>query len=90
MRFQAPQLGALGVTFTALRLLQALSLIVIIGLVANFIDEITSAQLGVPEVMVGTITVVCISEITLPLLLLSFFLDHANPLPRRASRSSTS
>ena len=59
MRFQAPQLGALGVTFTALRFVQTVSLIVIIGLVANFIDEITSAKLGVPDVMIGTITVVC-------------------------------
>lgn len=60
MRFQSPQLGALGVTFTALRLMQFVSLVTVIGLVANFIDEITSAQLGVPDVMVGTVTVVCI------------------------------
>ena len=58
MRFQAPQLGALGVTFTALRLMQFVSLVTAVGLLANFIDEITSAQLGVPDVLVGAITVV--------------------------------
>ncbi len=61
MRFQAPQLGALGVTFTALRLMEFVSLVTVIGLVANFIDEITGSRLGVPDVLVGTITVVRIS-----------------------------
>jgi hypothetical protein len=58
MRFQAPQLGALGVTFTALRAAQFLSLATIIGLTANFINEIVSAQRDSPDVLVGTLTVV--------------------------------
>ncbi|KAK6076419.1 hypothetical protein SCUP234_07153 [Seiridium cupressi] len=57
MRFQAPQLGALGVTFTALRAAQLLSLLTIIGLVANFINEIVSAQRDAPDVLIGTLVV---------------------------------
>lgn len=59
MRFQAPQLGALGVTFTALRAGQLISLFTIIGLVANFINEIVSAQRDAPDVLIGTLVVVC-------------------------------
>jgi hypothetical protein len=58
MRFQSPQLGALGVTFTALRAVQFLSLVSIVGLTANFINEFTSSERDVPDVLVGTITVV--------------------------------
>ncbi|KAI0127080.1 hypothetical protein BJ170DRAFT_428738 [Xylariales sp. AK1849] len=57
MRFQAPQLGALGVTFTALRAMQFVSLIAIIGLTANFINEIVTAQRDAPDVLIGTLTV---------------------------------
>ncbi len=58
MRFQTPQLGALGVTFTAFRAMQFVSLVAIIGLAANFINEIVSSQLDAPDVLVGTIVVV--------------------------------
>lgn len=61
MRFQAPQLGALGVTFTAFRAMQFLSLVAIIGMAANFINEIVSSQREAPDVLVGTIAVVCIN-----------------------------
>ncbi|KAH8681891.1 hypothetical protein BX600DRAFT_505529 [Xylariales sp. PMI_506] len=57
MRFQAPQLGALGVTFTFLRVLQFLSLGTIIGLTANFINEIVTDQEDAPAVLIGTLTV---------------------------------
>ncbi|KAI2640990.1 hypothetical protein GGS21DRAFT_352332 [Xylaria nigripes] len=63
MRFQSPQLGVLGVTFTALRALQFLSLIVIVGLTANFINEFASSQLEAPDVLVGTITVLSICTV---------------------------
>ena len=59
MRFQAPQLGALGVTFTAFRAMQFLSLVAIIGMTANFINEIVSSQREAPDVLVGTLAVVC-------------------------------
>jgi hypothetical protein len=58
MRFQAPQLGALGVAFTTLRAAQIVSLFTIIGLLANFINEIVSAQRDAPDVLIGTLVVV--------------------------------
>jgi hypothetical protein len=61
MRFQAPQLGALGVTFTGLRLMQCASLIAIIGMLAKFIDEIVTSQRAVPDVMVGTLSVASVA-----------------------------
>ncbi|KAK8065998.1 hypothetical protein PG997_012745 [Apiospora hydei] len=57
MRFQAPQLGALGVTFTAFRGLQLVSLVAVVGLTANFISEIVSARRDAPDVLVGTLVV---------------------------------
>ncbi|KAI1327083.1 hypothetical protein F5Y16DRAFT_202517 [Xylariaceae sp. FL0255] len=63
MRFQAPQLGALGVTFTALRGAQFVSLVGIIGLTANFISQFASSNRDVPEVLVGTVTVASISTL---------------------------
>ena len=58
MRFQAPQLGALGVTFTAFRAMQSASLIAIIGMTANFINDIVTSERDTPDVLVGTLTVV--------------------------------
>ncbi|KAI0158224.1 hypothetical protein GGR57DRAFT_40005 [Xylariaceae sp. FL1272] len=63
MRFQAPQLGALGVTFTALRAAQFVALVAIVGLTANFISEFASSQRGVPDVLVGTVTVTSIATL---------------------------
>ncbi|RYP67337.1 hypothetical protein DL771_007281 [Monosporascus sp. 5C6A] len=78
MRFQAPQLGALGVTFTAMRLMQFASLIVVIGLVANSIEEITSSQLAVPKVLVGTITVASVAVLYV---MASYILYYDSLLP---------
>ncbi|GAW25661.1 hypothetical protein SAMD00023353_1002430 [Rosellinia necatrix] len=63
MRFQSPQLGALGVTFTALRAFQFLSLVTIIGLTANFINEFASSEVQLPDVLVGTVTVASIAAL---------------------------
>ncbi|KAI2467099.1 hypothetical protein F4781DRAFT_444619 [Annulohypoxylon bovei var. microspora] len=63
MRFQAPQLGALGVTFTAFRAMQFLSLVAIIGITANFINDIVTSQRDVPDVLVGTIVVASIATL---------------------------
>lgn len=57
MRFQAPQLGALGVAFTSFRALQFFSLVAVIGLTANFVNEIVEAQRETPDVLIGTLTV---------------------------------
>jgi hypothetical protein len=54
-----PNYGALGASFMACRAVQAISLITIIGLTANFIQEIVSANLVPPSVLIGTISVVC-------------------------------
>jgi hypothetical protein len=63
MRFQSPQLGALGVAFNALRGLQFVSLVAVVGLTANFINGFASSQREVPDVLVGTVIVVCISPL---------------------------
>ena len=58
MRFQAPQLGAMGVTFSIMRACQFASLIAVIGLCANFINGIATAEHNPPSELVGTLTVV--------------------------------
>ena len=59
MRFQAPQLGALGVTFTAFRAMQFVSLVAIVGMTSNFINDIVTSNRDMPDVLVGTLSVVC-------------------------------
>ncbi|KAI3334098.1 hypothetical protein F4824DRAFT_225001 [Ustulina deusta] len=78
MRFQSPQLGALGVTFTSLRALQFLSLVTVVGLTANFINEFASSQRDVPDVLVGTITVTSISTLYVAI---SYILYYDGMLP---------
>ncbi|KAI0184481.1 hypothetical protein EV127DRAFT_228987 [Xylaria flabelliformis] len=78
MRFQSPQLGALGVTFTALRALQFLSLVTVVGLTANFINEFASSERQVPDVLVGTVTVTSISTLYVAI---SYILYYDGMLP---------
>ncbi|KAI1361193.1 hypothetical protein F5Y08DRAFT_348154 [Xylaria arbuscula] len=78
MRFQSPQLGALGVTFTALRAAQFLSLVTVVGLTANFINEFASSQREVPDVLVGTVTVTSISTLYVAI---SYILYYDGMLP---------
>ncbi|KAI0153392.1 hypothetical protein BJ166DRAFT_500359 [Pestalotiopsis sp. NC0098] len=78
MRFQAPQLGALGVTFTALRAAQLLSLLTIIGLVANFINEIVSVQRDAPDVLIGTLVVASTASLYIAI---SYILYYDGLLP---------
>ncbi|KKK20237.1 hypothetical protein ARAM_003215 [Aspergillus rambellii] len=56
-----PKYGALGATFLLARIIQACSLIAIIGLTANFIAEIVRYDATPPGVFIGTITVTCIA-----------------------------
>jgi hypothetical protein len=63
MRFQAPQLGAMGVTFTVMRAFQFASLIAVIGLCANFINGITTAEHDPPAELIGTLTVAVTSVV---------------------------
>lgn len=62
MQFQSPQLGAMGVTFTIMRAGQVASLIAAIGMCANFISNIATAEHNPPAELVGTLTVVCFSR----------------------------
>ena len=62
--------GALGATFSLVRLLQVVSLIGIIGMTANFVSEMVSANSTPPNVLIGTLSVVrgswtqCMTELT--------------------------
>jgi hypothetical protein len=53
-----PKLGALGVTFTAMRAMQFVSLIAIIGMTANFVSEMVGANQTPFSVLIGTLVVV--------------------------------
>lgn len=54
-----PDYGAVGGTFKIVRILQAISLIAIIGMAANFISEMVSHNSTPSDVIVGTLSVVC-------------------------------
>ncbi|KAI9880771.1 MAG: hypothetical protein M1830_000207 [Pleopsidium flavum] len=56
-----PNYGALGATFKVVRMLQAVSLLAIIGMTANFISEMVSSSTSPPNVLVGTLSVTCIA-----------------------------
>ena len=57
-----PDFGALGATFKICRVLQAVSLIAVIGMTAHFVSEIVSAKTSPPAVLVGTLSVVSFLE----------------------------
>ena len=50
--------GALGATFKITRTLQAVSMIAIIGMTANFIAEMVQSNVTPPNVLIGTLSVV--------------------------------
>lgn len=53
-----PALGALGHTWTAMRAMEFISLITIIGLTSNFISEMVAADYAAPSALIGTLVVV--------------------------------
>jgi hypothetical protein len=57
-KMPAPNYGALGMTFTVMRGMQAVCLISIIGMTSNFIAEMNAADNAPPSVLVGTLGVV--------------------------------
>ncbi|KAL2151141.1 hypothetical protein VTH82DRAFT_6239 [Thermothelomyces myriococcoides] len=78
MRFQAPQLGAMGVTFTMMRIFQFTSLITVIGLCANFINGIAATEHKPPAELIGTLTV----EVTAIIyVVISYILYYDSMLP---------
>jgi len=73
-----PDYGALGATFKIARALQAVSLIAIVGMTANFISEMVSAKTAPPNVLVGTLSVVCIAVLYCVITVI-LFLDNILP-----------
>lgn len=53
--------GALAATFKIVRVLQAICLIAIIGMTSNFIAEMISENTTPPNILIGTLSVVCSS-----------------------------
>lgn len=78
MRFQSPQLGALGVTFTVMRACQFATLVAVIGLVANFISEIAEAERESPSELIGALTV---SVTAIIYVVITYILYYDNMLP---------
>ena len=70
--------GALGATFKITRLMQAASMIAIIGMTSNFISEMISAKMEPPTVLVGTLSVVCIAVLYCAITVI-LFLDSILP-----------
>jgi hypothetical protein len=60
-----PAFGALGASFTVARGMQAVCLISIIGMTANFIAELVASDQSPPQVLIGTLSVVCFPYLTL-------------------------
>ncbi|KAL1954005.1 hypothetical protein VTO42DRAFT_1826 [Malbranchea cinnamomea] len=56
-----PNHGALGMAFKAARVLQAVCMIAIVGMTANFIAQMVSSGASPPDVLVATLSVVCIA-----------------------------
>ena len=79
-----PDYGALGATFKVTRALQAVSMIAIIGMTANFIAEMVSSNVAPPNVLIGTLSVVSHKK-PAP----SFMRCGTDDLVRSALRSST-
>ncbi|MCJ1413422.1 hypothetical protein MMC19_007527 [Ptychographa xylographoides] len=58
-----PDYGALGINFKCVRIMQALCLISVIGMTANFISMMVSSSETPPNVLIGTLSVTCIAVI---------------------------
>jgi len=71
--------GALGATFLGVRIFQAMSLIAIIGMTANFISEMVSSSATPPNVLVGVISVTCIAVLYC-IITIILFIDNILPL----------
>lgn len=53
-----PQLGALGLTFSVMRAMQFVSLVIIIGLSSGFVADIVGSDYAAPSALIGTLVVV--------------------------------
>ena len=70
--------GALGATFILSRYAQAASMIAVIGMTSNFIAEMVSASISPSEVLVGTLSVVCIAVLYCAITVI-LFMDNLLP-----------
>lgn len=57
-----PQNGALGSTYKITRALQVACLVAIIGMTANFVSEMVSADTTPPPILVGTLSIVSVKS----------------------------
>jgi len=73
-----PDYGALGVTFKVTRAMQTASLLAVIGMTANFISTMVSADATPPNVLIGTLSVVCIAVLYCAITVI-LFLDGILP-----------
>ncbi|KAK5992609.1 hypothetical protein PT974_06023 [Cladobotryum mycophilum] len=74
-----PAFGALGATFTMMRIFQAVSLITIIGLTSNFVAELVSESYSAPSALVGTLIVACLTMVYIAITYILYW-DHMLPL----------
>ncbi|KAI9899091.1 hypothetical protein N3K66_005552 [Trichothecium roseum] len=74
-----PAHGALGLTFTAMRAMQAVSLIAIIGLSGNFVSETVNAGYVAPSPLVGTLVVACLASLYIAISYILYW-DHMLPM----------
>lgn len=73
-----PQYGALGKAFTFARILQAVCLIGIIGMTANFVAMMVASNATPPHVLIGTLSVTCIAVLYCAI---TWILYYDNMLP---------
>lgn len=60
-----PDHGVLGATFKVARILQAASMIAMIGITANFISEMVSAGATPPPILIGILSIVRATEFSM-------------------------
>ncbi|ATY63466.1 hypothetical protein A9K55_007480 [Cordyceps militaris] len=58
-----PALGALGLTFTVMRAMQFIGLVVIIGLSSSFVADIVASSYTAPPALIGTLVIACLAEV---------------------------
>ncbi|PMD61378.1 uncharacterized protein K444DRAFT_527080 [Hyaloscypha bicolor E] len=68
-----PAFGALGASFTVTRAMQAICLISIIGMTANFIAEMVASNQSPPRVLIGTLSVTCIAVLYITISYILYF-----------------
>ncbi|KAF2138256.1 uncharacterized protein K452DRAFT_234698 [Aplosporella prunicola CBS 121167] len=73
-----PAYGAapLSKTFALVRLLEVVSMIIVVGIAANFVNDIVTSGISPPKEVVGTLTVTCLATLY-SLVSIAFFWSEA-------------